>query len=170
MWMKITTSSCATESERRAESRLQTEIYQIGIDLIFSLEALKNPTDPIISFLHRGFTKSTPLSQLSIIPRLYQAYLDELRRHRYTVFGSGSSQSQEQTVQSKIREAGMKAFSVSCRTIREYGDAIEVWQSVLALLEVGDEAKILGIGFDNSDALLEITPWAIGALHLPGES
>lgn len=64
----------------------------------------------------------------------------------------------------------MMAFSVSCRTIREYGDAIEVWQSVLALLEVGDEAKILGIGFDNSDALLEITPWAIGALHLPGES
>lgn len=109
------------------------------------------------------------MSQISLIPRIFRSYLDEMRRYRYGVFGSGSSQSQEQTVQNKVRDVGLGAFSMCYKSIRDYGDKVEVWKSVLELLEVIDEGKIVGVRSETMDVFSEIALWSAKALSVPGE-
>ena len=107
-----------------------------------------------------------PVSQISIIPRLYRAYVEETRKHRFVIFGSGSSQAQEQTVQGKIREAGLKAFATCSKALHKQGDVVEVWGGVRELLEVLDEAKLVGSSVSElTDTLRDTAPWAIRALE-----
>ena len=145
---------------------MQFEIIQTGIEVLFSVEALKSSQNPLTRALERGCSGPMPVSQISIIPRLYRAYVEETRKHRFVIFGSGSSQAQEQTVQGKIREAGLEAFATCSKALHKQGDVVEVWGGVRELLEVLDEAKLVGSSVSElTDTLRDTAPWAIRALE-----
>ncbi|KAH8101671.1 hypothetical protein DFH11DRAFT_1788975 [Phellopilus nigrolimitatus] len=59
----------------------------------------------------------------------------------------------------------MSAFTSCYKTLRVYGDELEVWQSVLSLLEVLEEANLVGFGLSESaNVLNDIVTWAVNAL------
>ncbi|KAH8120637.1 hypothetical protein DFH11DRAFT_1685876 [Phellopilus nigrolimitatus] len=93
--------------------------------------------------------------ELRVLPQLYKAYIQETRKHRFAIFGSGSSH----------QGYGMSAFTSCYKTLRGYGDELEVWQSVLSLLEVLEEANLVGFGLSESTNVLnDIGSWAVNAL------
>ncbi|KAH8107347.1 hypothetical protein DFH11DRAFT_1549620 [Phellopilus nigrolimitatus] len=148
----VETEEHATETpEQRDEKSLKSEVLQTGIEVLFPVESLKGSADPLETLLTDYFTPSIfQKAQLRVLPQLYKVYVQETRKHRFAIFGSGSSQSQEQTVQNKVRDTGMSAFTSCYKTLRVYGDELEVWQSVLSLLEVLEEANLVGFGLSES--------------------
>ncbi|THH11364.1 hypothetical protein EW145_g684 [Phellinidium pouzarii] len=172
-WTSFVCVETLSETYLQREGKtLKSEVYQIGIDILFSVESLKSSQDPLVILLTEHFIPSkTPKSQLRVVPMIYKAYVQETRKHRFSVFGSGSSPSQDQTVQGKIRDAGMTAFMNSYKTLREFGDDLEVWQSVVSLLEVLEEANIVGSGSSENTNILRKLPIMghIAYLPLPDE-
>ncbi|KAL5495654.1 hypothetical protein ACEPAI_1117 [Sanghuangporus weigelae] len=151
----------------RETKLLISEIYQAGTDVFFCLDSLKNSSDPLDTiFTDPKYSLSNmQTSQYRIVPMLFRAYVQELRKHRYIVFGSGSSQTQEHTVHNKLRDAGMRAFGVCYRALRERGDVLEVWKNILALVEALEEANLVGYGLtEKTDVLNDIAGSAITSL------
>ncbi|KAH8114627.1 hypothetical protein DFH11DRAFT_1543891 [Phellopilus nigrolimitatus] len=156
----------SNRKKQRDEKSLKSEVLQTGIEVLFPVESLKGSADPLETLLTDYFTPSIfQKAQLRVLPQLYKVYVQETRKHRFAIFGSGSSQSQEQTVQNKVRDTGMSAFTSCYKTLRVYGDELEVWQSVLSLLEVLEEANLVGFGLSESaNVLNDIVTWAVNAL------
>ena len=88
-----------------------------------------------------------------------------MRKHSSTVFGSGSSQSQDQTNQNKYRDAGIKAFSTCYRVLREFEDNEHKWSSVLEVLEILEAAHLVGNNVsDKNDVFSEVLSSALSQL------
>ncbi|KAI5119926.1 hypothetical protein M0805_000891 [Coniferiporia weirii] len=169
-WIRFMCTESALEScQQKEEKTLKAEVYQAGVDILFSAESLKSSQDPLEMLLvdHAVPSKIT-ISQLRIIPMMYKSYVQEMRRHRFAILGSGSNQSQDQTVQNKVRDAGMKAFANSYRALRGFGNELEIWESVVFLLEFLEEANLVGPGLsERTDILNDIASWAVNSLTVP---
>lgn len=149
----------------------KSEMYQAGIEVFFCLDSLKGANDPLGAIL--ADPKHSPVkshrSGLQIVPMLYKSYVQEMRKHRLAVFGSGSNQTQEQTAQNRFRDAGMRAFSACYRALLECRDALDVWRDVLALVEELHEANLVGFGLsEKTDILNEIAAAAVDVLTEQG--
>ena len=146
---------------------LISEVYQAGIDVFFCLDSLKSSNDPLEAILTdpKYSLSKTQASLYEVVPMLYRSYVQELRKHRHAIFGSGSSQAQEHTVHNKLRDAGMRAFSASYGSLKDAGDAPNVWGSVLALVEALEEANLVGYGLtERADALSDIVASSVRVL------
>lgn len=146
---------------------LGNEIFLAGTDVLFSSESLQSSQDPLSTIVDAAFgSSSKPNTLLRMLPRIFEVYLQEIRKHRSALFSSGSSSTQQQqAVQVKLRAAGISALSACYTAIRKWGDELEVWQCALSLLRVAEEAKMLGFGSrEERDVLGDVGNWATSAL------
>lgn len=168
-WIQFVCNECP--SIQREAKTLKSEVYQAGVDVFFCLDSLKGSKDPLDALLSGPTFSPSGIqsSELRIVPMLYKSYIQEMRKHRLAVFGSGSNQSQEQTVQNKLRDSGIRAFALSYKMLRDYGDILEVWKSVLTLVEALEEANVVGYGLsEKTDILNDIVVSAVGVLTEKG--
>ncbi|KAL5518587.1 hypothetical protein ACEPAH_270 [Sanghuangporus vaninii] len=167
-WTRVVCLESLIPTAMSREAKLLiSEVYQAGIDVFFCLDSLKNSSDPLGTIFNnpKYSLSNMQTSQYKIVPMLFRAYVQELRKHRYTVFGSGSSQSQEHTVHNRLRDAGMRAFGVCYRALRECGDVLEVWKNILVLVEALEEANLVGYGLtEKTDVLNDIAGSAVTSL------
>lgn len=164
-WIQFVCSECS--AMQREAKTLKSEVYQAGVDVFFCLDSLKGSKDPLDALLSGSAFSPSGIqsSQLRIVPMLFKSYIQEIRKHRLAVLGSGSNQSQEQTVQNKLRDTGIRAFALSYKTLHDYGDILEVWKSVLTLVEALEEANVVGYGLsEKTDVLSDIVVSAVEEL------
>ena len=148
---------------------LQSEVHQTVVDVLFSVASLKAAQDPFQQLLTSEHFSSRPpqASILKIIPVLYKDYVQELRKHRNAIFGSGSSQTQESTVQNRFRDATIKSFKDAFKILISSDiETTGASQNVSELVEVLEEANVVGYGV--SDALSDVVFFATTTLERHG--
>lgn len=132
---------------------LQSEVHQTVVDVLFSAASLKASQDPFYQLLTSNHYTTLPPSAscLNVIPLLYKDYIQELRKHRNIVFGSGSTQTQDSTVQGKFRDAAFRGFVTAYQTLS--GTQGE-WGNLSRLVEVLQEANVVGYGLSEKTDVL----------------
>ncbi|KAI0085622.1 Urb2/Npa2 family-domain-containing protein [Irpex rosettiformis] len=138
------------------------EIYQAGIDTIFSVDVLRQaqglPDDTIEDSLRKAKDCHSN-AVLACIPRIFQAYIDIAQKHRNTLFTQGSSRGTI-TPAEQARQAGMKFFASCTRVIRCLPTSGDTWRTTAALVEIVDAQRLLGLtdeaGIESLKAVAEL--------------
>lgn len=133
-----------------AAQDIGSEVLQAGIDILFSVDTLKSsqsPFEAIITLLSTQI-RSEP-KKVRMIHVLFKAYVQEVHKHRSAIFSSGSKAAYEQTVEAKAREAGLHAFYTAYQLVCDQGAGSEAFQCLGSLLEVVEEANLIGQGSEK---------------------
>lgn len=168
-WVPVASKQAGLDDSamRQEENILAAETLQAGIDILFSLEALKSSQDSFCGS-HDGplfyFSGQSAMSRV-VITALLKAYVQEIRKYRTAIFGSSSKSNQEQTTESKAREAGFGAFNAAYQVFRSQETSAELSESLVALLAVVEEADLVQHGSEKERAvLLEISNFAVSRI------
>lgn len=139
--------------------QLQDSIYTAGTDTLFSLEALKQPSDTLFAAL--SSSASLISSLLPVLPKIFASFLSATHKHRSALFvsASGSVGGKEE-----VRKRGMD-FVGRCWTLiwssagLQEDFEVEKWKSVIGVFGIVEKERLFGayyirgahIGVTNDD-------------------
>lgn len=128
----------------REENDLNPGIIQAGIDILFSVDVLKGSQEHFSTLI----SSTTSLiqgdtSRLHVIPLLFQAYVQEVHKHRHAIFSAGSKAVHDQTVDMKAKKASLDAFVTAYQALCNQKSGVEFFQSLVNLLKTVDEANLV---------------------------
>lgn len=147
--MKSVSSSPCNPSP--AYENLLANIYASGIETLFSLDVLRQIHEPkldssIFEALHKIVTISIEgkMQVLGILPRLFESYIQSVKKHRGTLFSQGSGSHAGGVPSEEWRATSMKFF-VSCQDLLSEveGQSTEQdWSARVALLSLVDRENL----------------------------
>ncbi|KAG7450276.1 uncharacterized protein BT62DRAFT_962067 [Guyanagaster necrorhizus] len=134
----------AYTSPEAASSILGENIYAAGVEILFSLDILRQSVDGEIAFFDvlEGVDKPSLLGNL---PRIFRSFVTTAKRFRGALFGQGSSRQSTGGVE-EVRAAGMCFFVSSQPLLDASGLEARAWRAQVGLLKVIDEEAL----FSNS--------------------
>ncbi|TDL28743.1 hypothetical protein BD410DRAFT_824373 [Rickenella mellea] len=166
-WM--TATSNLSLSDEQGTSLLYNEVFNAGIEVMFSLDALKSSPEATETFSSirtiLADSNTTNVSNVRILPPLLRSFEQSIRKHRFSIFSS-SSKDTGHDVQSRVDMAVLNVFSSCLDTTREFGHSPEVWDVNVALLVALEK---FGLAFtsmpEQLDTLKGIAEWATSFLQ-----
>ncbi|KAI0067870.1 hypothetical protein BV25DRAFT_1876669 [Artomyces pyxidatus] len=127
-----------------------SEVYDVGSDLLFNSDTLKQLSDSTLSSSSnllvalRNLVESSASSVVHILPALLTSFTQATRKHKTFLFGSGSSSAVEAC------SAGMRFFAACERLLNEAGreNQESIWHARLGLLRVVENEGLFRAGQD----------------------
>ncbi|KAH7921149.1 hypothetical protein BV22DRAFT_1038989 [Leucogyrophana mollusca] len=147
---------------------LMEDVYDAGIDTLFSLDALRQAKDTISEDILfdslRKNSQSSPDQVLVILPRLFLSFVQCVRKHRGALFSQSSTQQSGRSVED-VKSAGM-GFFASCDSLMDLtSNGEQTWRTRTALLAIVDQEKLLGqFQPESQQTLLRSRELAVGVL------
>ncbi|KLO20414.1 hypothetical protein SCHPADRAFT_991789 [Schizopora paradoxa] len=135
------------------EDLQKNEIYLAGIDVLFSVDSLKGSN--ILQDVLGSFT----LESLEIMPLIYMSYLDAIRRNRFALYGTSSTNSSDQAVQVSLTSAGMESFELAHGLLQTHGAHAEAWKCLLNVILALEERNLTGSR--GNQALSNVASWSL---------
>ncbi|KAK0208512.1 Urb2/Npa2 family-domain-containing protein [Desarmillaria ectypa] len=141
-WMSYTNAYVAT-------SILRENVYAAGVEVLFSLDILRQSVDSKINFFEVLEGVDMP-SLLANLPRLFRSFITSMKRFRGALFGQGSSRQSTGGIEG-VRAAGMHFFISSQLLLNTSGLEVRAWTAQVELLKVINEEAL----FSSSQQDLE---------------
>ncbi|PIL29586.1 hypothetical protein GSI_08222 [Ganoderma sinense ZZ0214-1] len=133
-----------------------SDVYDAGIETMFGLEIVKqtadNKPDSVLSDALENTLKDSPAVVLRSLPRLFASYVRNLKRHKGTLFGQGSSQTSGH-VTDQAQTAAM-AFYATCNALIRTTTDDASWQCRVSLLEVVEREGLFKSNDNEARTLL----------------
>lgn len=151
-------------------SQTRSDIYQAGVDTIFSADILRQAQgqpDALIEDAFRRGMNSCRDAVLSCMPAILLSYIQITQKYRNTLFSQGSSRGSSVSAE-QARKAGMKFFSLCMSVINDVVASHDTWKTTAALLEVVDSQRLMGA--DDEDATKALKGVAENACRLLASS
>ncbi|EMD41711.1 hypothetical protein CERSUDRAFT_128752 [Gelatoporia subvermispora B] len=118
---------------------LKTDVFSAGIETVFNLDILRQAgelyCDNALKEALARATSGTAQETLSVIPRLLQAFVHAIKRHRGALFSQGSHQAPADTAR-QVQASGMAFFSLCNSLLGSSDDNLQSWQMRIDLLSV----------------------------------
>lgn len=121
---------------------LQDNIYAVGTDALFSLDALKQPLDTLFDALSSSLSPIPSL--LPVLPKLFASFLSAAHRHRSALFVTATSATGGKE---EVRKKGME-FVGRCWTLIQGSQSpqedfhVEKWRSVIGIFEIVEKERL----------------------------
>ncbi|KAI0252608.1 hypothetical protein BJV78DRAFT_324558 [Lactifluus subvellereus] len=143
-----------TSKERATYSAIRTEICDVGVELLFNVDSLKQIAEstrakPLFEALQTHISSSSP-HLLSNLPFLMTAFTNAIKKRR-SLFSSGDSPIAD------AHSLAMLFFSSCEEILRGVGTlhGTQVWQSRLDLLKVVEDESLLSPRSEDTAVLLK---------------
>ncbi|KAK0465330.1 Urb2/Npa2 family-domain-containing protein [Desarmillaria tabescens] len=146
-----------------AASILGENIYTAGVEILFSLDILRQSVDGDLTLFEvlEGVNMSSLLVNL---PRLFRSFVTSVKRFRGALFGQGSSRQSIGGIE-EVRSAGMHFFISSQPLLNASGLEVEAWTAQVELLKViNEEALFTGSQRDLEGIFTKVIENAISVL------
>ncbi|KAI0757227.1 Urb2/Npa2 family-domain-containing protein [Daedaleopsis nitida] len=152
-WLRLVADCCRRCGQQPS---LVADIYNAGIETMFGLDIIKQTID------HR---QDTALSEalttasaehsgliLRTLPRLFESYVQNVKRHKGSLFSQGSNQAPGHVTEQVQREA--MVFYASCASLARSEVDNASWRCRVALLEVVEKENLLNMRDEEAKGLL----------------
>ncbi len=135
---------------------LVADIYDAGIETMFGLEIIRQAAD---HKLDTGLAEALDAASkehsavvLRCLPRLFESYVQSVKRHKGALFSQGSNQASGYLTE-QVQRASM-AFYATCDGLARSGADDVSWQTRVSLLEVVEKENLLSTKDEEAKALL----------------
>ncbi|TFK90203.1 hypothetical protein K466DRAFT_574360 [Polyporus arcularius HHB13444] len=152
-WLHL--ASWKPKSEAQLPS-LVADIYDAGIETMFGLDIIRQAAD---HKLDTGLAEALEAASkehsavvLRCLPRLFESYVQSLKRHKGALFSQGSNQASGYLTE-QVQRASM-AFYATCDGLARSGTDDVSWQTRVSLLEVVEKENLLSTKDEEAKALL----------------
>ncbi|EIN13586.1 hypothetical protein PUNSTDRAFT_129265 [Punctularia strigosozonata HHB-11173 SS5] len=150
--------------ENRA-GKSEEHIYEAGVETLFGLETLRDKQ--LVSTLQDHpafFDRSYP--SYRILPRLFSAYVQAIRRHRGALFGGGSA-TDAADKESQWRTTSLAFLDASRHILASLGgemDTLGSWRVASELLEIVERENLFRTSDDSAPIFTAIATWVVEGL------
>ncbi|KAI0724331.1 Urb2/Npa2 family-domain-containing protein [Cerioporus squamosus] len=152
-WLHL--ASCKPTSPGQLPS-LVAEIYDAGIETMFGLDIIRQAADhkldTNLSEALEAASKEHSEVVLRCLPRIFESYVQTVKRHKGALFSQGSNQASGYLTE-QVQRASM-AFYAACDALARSGADDVSWQCRTSLLDVVERENLLSMKDEEAKALL----------------
>ena len=138
------------------QSPLLSDIYAVGVELLFSLDILRQLSDANASASlfspFKSIIITLPNISLPILPHLLASFAQNVRKHRSAIFGPGDASLLD------ARTSSVKFFAALEESLRNLGGDKQqtvVWKTRGEILTVVEKENLFAVGSEEAEALLK---------------
>lgn len=152
-WLRLVAWSCGRGDTLPS---LISDIYDAGIETMFGLDIIKQAVDlkqdTILSEALEVASAESSEVLLRCLPRLFESYVQSVKRYKGSLFSQGSNQAPGQFTEQVQRTA--MVFYASCNALARIEGDTSSWTCRVALLDVVEKENLLNGNDEGAKALL----------------
>ncbi|ETW87503.1 hypothetical protein HETIRDRAFT_244958, partial [Heterobasidion irregulare TC 32-1] len=154
-WLRCMVKS-PCDGDGMLQPPLLSDIYAVGVELLFSLDTLRQLSDANASASlfssFKSIITTLPNISLPILPHLLASFAQNVRKHRSAIFGPGDASLLD------ARTSSVKFFAALEESLRNLGDnkqQTQVWKARGEILTVVEKENLFVVGSEEAEALLK---------------
>lgn len=151
VWLKIDDpASCAS---------LDSELEAAGVETLFSIDVLKQMGESKYDSAFKSALSASmaidPQATLVSLPKLFEAYLQAIKRHKSGIFSQGSNNAAG-PLNEQVQAAGMEFYALCDVLVAEStGQKTNTWRAYITLLSVIDDERLYNSRREESILILK---------------
>jgi len=129
---------------------LVSEMYSAGIETLFNLDILRtaedNKCDRALKDALAEALASFPAVSLDAMPRMFESFIQTIKRHKSALFGQGSNHTAG-NVATQVQAVGIAFFSMCGELLASApnGEDDRIWKTRIALLVIVDAENLYNV-------------------------